>query len=118
MPPRDPRGLRALSGGQLAGIGIALSLLAALLFSFQQDARVDEPVHLAQIRRFFGGDFTVEPRLTNIPGFHLLMAGLCQAWDTTALPFVRSVNAAFAGVLIMVFALNMRTIHGSVSLPS
>jgi len=116
MSEHTHRRPRWLSQEYLGYLGLALFLVAALLYSFQQAARVDEGVHFDQIRRFFSGDFTLEPTLTNIAGYHLLMAGLSHLYGTTSLPVVRSLNAAFGGILIIVFALNMRAIHNSVPL--
>jgi len=114
MPEHDQQRPRWLSAEHLGYLCLALSLVAALLFSFQQDARVDEEVHFGQIGRLFSGDFTLDPRLTNIPGYHFLMAGLGRLAGTMSLPVVRSLNAAFGGLLIVVFALNLREIHGGI----
>jgi alpha-1,2-glucosyltransferase len=115
MSEHNDRSAPRLSVKHFGYAGLALSLAAALLFSFQQDARVDEQVHFEQIRLFSAGTFTLDPRLTNIPGYHVVMAGLGHLWGNTSLPVVRSLNAAFGAILVIVFALNLRAIHGSAS---
>jgi alpha-1,2-glucosyltransferase len=116
VPDHDRRSALRVAGAWLGGAGIALAMIAALLLSWRQGMKVDELVHFEQVRRFFGGDFGLEPRLSNIPGYHLLMAGLARLHGTVSPPVVRSLNAAFAGLLIVVFALDLRAIHGRVPL--
>jgi alpha-1,2-glucosyltransferase len=104
-------------GAQVLGyLCLALALVGALLFCLQQNFRVDEPTHFDQIRRFFLGSYTLTPTLTNIPGYHALMAALCSLYGATSVPIVRTLNAAFGAILIVVFALNLRAIHGGASL--
>ncbi len=116
MPEQSQRRPPWLSAELLGYLCLALALAGALLFCLQQNFRVDEPTHFDQIRRFFLGSYTLTPSLTNIPGYHALMAALSSLYGATSVPIVRTLNAAFGGILIIVFALNLRAIHGSVSL--
>ncbi|GAB2543941.1 hypothetical protein GCM10027065_14330 [Rhodanobacter koreensis] len=64
---------------------------------------VDEWVHVAQIFTFLHGHLhDVNSRLTNIPGYHLLVAGIMKLFGSQSLAGVRTVNMCF-GLLGGVF---------------
>ncbi|MCT4664473.1 MAG: Dol-P-Glc:Glc(2)Man(9)GlcNAc(2)-PP-Dol alpha-1,2-glucosyltransferase [Flavobacteriales bacterium] len=50
----------------------------ALIYYFFEPLNVDEVWHHAQIKRYFTGDFSHEPMLTNIPGLHISVYAIAQ----------------------------------------
>jgi len=69
---------------------------------------VDEAVHVWQVTRFMQGHLrSVTQDLTNIPGYHLLVAGLMRLTGSHSLAGMRTINSCF-GLLCGVFFLLAR----------
>lgn len=68
----------------------------------------DERAHATQIGNFLHGHFQVVPTLTNIPGYHLLVAGLLTLAGHGTLAAMRVVNMCFAVSCVLVFYLLRR----------
>ncbi|GLS04449.1 hypothetical protein GCM10007860_15960 [Chitiniphilus shinanonensis] len=56
----------------------------------------DEGIHLYQIQHFHAGHLDLHGALTNIPGYHWLMALLTMPVETPSVVLVRRINAFFA----------------------
>ncbi|UXY16177.1 Dol-P-Glc:Glc(2)Man(9)GlcNAc(2)-PP-Dol alpha-1,2-glucosyltransferase [Chitiniphilus purpureus] len=93
-----------------------LFVIAVFFYLKNANLLVDEQIHQAQIRRFFAGDYTLEPALTTVPGYHLLLAWLIWPFGELTLPMIRGVNMVFGLALIGVFTLLLRRIQGRVEL--
>ncbi|BCL76964.1 hypothetical protein JHS3_27000 [Jeongeupia sp. HS-3] len=96
---------------------LVLCLIIALAYLYCRNAIIvgDEVVHEAQIRRFLDGDFSIDPRLTTIPGYHLLVAALSWPLGAYSLATVRGIGTLFGIALIVVYALLLRQRSGTVS---
>ena len=104
MPPPSsgrPRGLFAL---------LVLAFVAAhTLFVHGQMKGMgrysDEGHHLRQVQRFCNGDFTVDPKITTIPGYHLLASLAGGLTGDCSLATLRLVNVASGALSVGVFLL-------------
>ncbi|GHD62602.1 hypothetical protein [Jeongeupia chitinilytica] len=96
---------------------LMLCLIIALAYFYCRNAVIvgDEVVHEAQIRRFLLGDFSIDPRLTTIPGYHLLVAALSWPFGAYSLATVRGISTLFGTALVLVYALLLRDRLGAVS---
>ncbi|MEQ1759345.1 MAG: hypothetical protein ABL986_13565 [Vicinamibacterales bacterium] len=80
-------GMRVFERVLLVGALVALTA-AAVAFS-DNELRVDEQIHSAQIESLAGGNWQLDGRLTTLPGFHLIIAGLARATGRVDLSAVR-----------------------------
>ncbi|WP_432722866.1 hypothetical protein R0381_001432 [Jeongeupia wiesaeckerbachi] len=96
---------------------LMLCLIIVLAYVYCRNAVIvgDEVVHEAQIRRFLLGDFSIDPRLTTIPGYHLLVAALSWPFGAYSLATVRGISTLFGTALVLVYALLLRERFGAVS---
>jgi len=69
----------------------------------EQSAIVDEARHFNQINSFAHGNFSLDPELTTIPGYHALMALICRVFDRYSLNSIRFLNSLIAFAVILVF---------------
>ncbi len=97
MPPPSrgrPRGLFVVL--------FAAFVLAHSAFVFSQMKEMgrysDEGHHLRQVQRFCNGDFSVDPKLTTIPGYHLLASLAARVTGECSLGTLRGLNVV-SGVL-------------------
>jgi alpha-1,2-glucosyltransferase len=58
----------------------------------------DEGHHLRQVQRFCNGDFSVDPKLTTIPGYHLLASLAARVTGDCSLATLRGLNVV-CGIL-------------------
>lgn len=95
---------------QLLAIAVlALAWALAALRAIREPMLIgDELVHAAQIHDFLHGHFRVLPTLTNIPGYHLLVAGLLALAGHDTLAAMRVVNMGFDLACIGMFYLLRR----------
>lgn len=93
---------------------IFLTLGGLFFFLLGSDSRVDESLHLEQIWRFQQGDFALSPVLPQLPGYHLLLAGLGWLAGDSSLPVMRAFNLAFGVLLVIVFAGALQAVHHKV----
>lgn len=63
----------------------------------------DEIHHMRQIDRFCGGDLSVDPKLTTIPGYHAVSAFVGRLLHDCSLPPMRAVNVVFGMMSVAVF---------------
>jgi alpha-1,2-glucosyltransferase len=63
----------------------------------------DEMHHLRQIERFCQGDWSADPKLTVVPGYHLLSALAGRLWGDCSLLPMRAVNLGFGLLSVLVF---------------
>jgi alpha-1,2-glucosyltransferase len=86
-----------------------LVLVAAFLALADNEPRWDERVHVRQIERFFRGEWRMEPELTTLPGFHVLVAAVAWLSGTARVPSVRLFEFEVAlGVIAAFFFLARR----------
>jgi hypothetical protein len=75
-----------------------------LVYVFPFQGRiVDENYHVPQIAAFMRGDFTIDPHLTTIPGYHLLMAGIMKALSLHSMRALRVINAILGLIPGLIF---------------
>lgn len=76
-----------------------------IIFLFIKDFRIvqDEYYHFNQIQRFVAGDVTLNPALTTIPGYHLLMATVIRIFQTDTLIFIRLINSILGLWTVVLF---------------
>ncbi len=93
-------------------IALILIITLPLLLSIRQDTNlhVDERDHLDQITRFLKGEKTLNPLLTTIPGYHLILATLLKPFPNPALPLARTLTFIFSLLSILVFFLIVKKI--------
>jgi alpha-1,2-glucosyltransferase len=85
--------------------------LCALLYVVQKPhIVVDELAHMAQIRSFMHGTFALNPFLTTIPGYHLLMAAIMGALGLESDGCMRAISAIFSLLSGLGFYLIRRTL--------
>lgn len=89
---------------------IAAQLLFFLLFS-PPDAKIDEYIHMEQIRWFQRGDFNVFPLLTTFPTFHHIYAAIADLFGIKGLVGYRYISLFFAMCLMAVFYLTVRLVN-------
>jgi alpha-1,2-glucosyltransferase len=78
---------------------------------------VDEQTHFDQIDRYVQGTYTWDPRLPQLPGYHILMAALARIygdWWYWSFKTLRTINLVFGLLSIVVFARILELIHGKV----
>jgi alpha-1,2-glucosyltransferase len=63
----------------------------------------DEMHHYRQIRRFCDGDFTPDPRVTTIPGYHLVSAAVGRVTGDCSAQQMRLVNTAIGALSVAAF---------------
>ena len=88
----------SFSGSPRAGAALAAALVllcaGAVLREFRgMAAYSDEGHHLRQIRAFCAGDFALDRKITMLPGYHLVGAGLGRLVGDCSLATLRRVNA-------------------------
>lgn len=82
---------------QLGWLALGLAWLVTALHAVSGFTIGDEWVHWQQIRRFVQGDYRIfEEYLTNVPGYHWLLAGLLMPFDLQALGWSRAVTAVMS----------------------
>lgn len=76
-----------------------------LIFFFFKDFRLvqDEYYHYNQIERFIIGESSINPALTTLPGYHLLMATFIKIFQINTLAFVRLLNVIFGLLTVGIF---------------
>ncbi len=77
---------------------------------------IDEYYHFGQITRFLRHDFSLEPGLSTLPGFHLLVAFILQLLGKKGLPWARFVTFMFNLLVIPVFYAAARKIEEKTAL--
>lgn len=89
---------------QLGWMALALAWLVTLAWAVGGFTIGDEWVHWQQIRRFLQGDHRIfEEYLTNVPGYHWLVAGLLMPFDLQGLGWSRAMTALMALVSALLF---------------
>jgi alpha-1,2-glucosyltransferase len=64
----------------------------------------DEQHHMKQVEQFCGGDFTPNPRITTIPGYHVLAMEYGRLTGDCTLPRIRRVNVVLMLLATAAFA--------------
>ncbi len=82
-------GLRLTTTQACLLVGAALALIVSFLLFSNNELRVDEQLHFAQIAMFAGGSWQVHPALTMLPGFHAIVAAMAVVTRRTDLPAIR-----------------------------
>lgn len=89
---------------QLGWVALGCAWLAALAWAVAGTAVGDEWVHWRQIQRFVRGDYRIfEDWLTNIPGYHWLLAAMLMPLGIDTLAPVRAVTACMALISTVLF---------------
>lgn len=85
-------------------LALGLAWLATTIYAVSGFTIGDEWVHWQQIRRFVQGDYRIyEEYLTNVPGYHWLLAGLLMPFDLQALGWTRAVTALMTLASVSLF---------------
>lgn len=76
-----------------------------IIFFFIKDFRIiqDEYYHFNQIERFVIGESSINPALTTLPGYHLVMATLVRIFQINNLAFLRLLNVIFGLLTVSIF---------------
>jgi alpha-1,2-glucosyltransferase len=100
----SPAALRAL-----AGFALMLSAAALVYHALRPLGRYsDEIHHYRQIRSFCDGDFTLNPRITTIPGYHVVSALAGRVTGDCSSERMRLVNTVIGALSVVAFFLAMR----------
>ena len=98
------------SRADLGWVALAVAWLAMLALAIPAPVIGDEAVHWYQVQRFLLGDFRVlEDWLTNVPGYHWLLAGLLWPFGVDGLAWGRLVG----GVFLLACLLTMQRIRSA-----
>jgi alpha-1,2-glucosyltransferase len=99
-----------LTTAQAAALVAAfLALLAAFFAFLDNDLRFDEGAHFRQLERFVRRDWTMEPSVTTLPGYHALLALGVWLIDTARVPSLRLIQFEIAlGTIVAFFFLARR----------
>jgi len=94
----------------MAGQALALLLVFVILlaeFKFMSNVRplVDEGNNFRQITRYIHGDFSMEPQMNVIPGYHALVALAMAVFHKTGIFTARLVSVGISIVSVAVFYL-------------
>jgi alpha-1,2-glucosyltransferase len=91
----------------VATVVAAGSLLHALALE-GTDPIEDEHFHAAQIRRMARGDFGLDPEVTTLPGYHVILAAAAGGTGLTSLAGLRAFSALIALGSVPIFHLARR----------
>jgi alpha-1,2-glucosyltransferase len=100
----SPPALRAL-----VGLAVVLGATALIYQALRPLGRYsDEIHHYRQIRSFCDGDFTLNPRVTTIPGYHVVSAAVGRMTGDCSAEQMRLVNTVIGALSVAAFFLAMR----------
>ena len=92
------------------GVLIAFFIVVFLL-TFRGPLQSDEKAHYPQIISFINGSAAVNPDITTIPGYHVVMAGIGKLFGITSVPGLRFVTFLFALLSLGVFSLLLKELN-------
>jgi alpha-1,2-glucosyltransferase len=99
---------------------LLLVLVVVILaeFRYMSEARLlsDESYNFRQITRFLNGDFSMEPEMNVIPGYHALVALVLFVTGKTGQFSARFISTAISSLTILIFYLIAREIARRASL--
>ena len=102
----------------VAGQALALLLIIVILlaeFRFMSNVRllVDEGNNFRQITRYINGDFSMQPQMNVIPGYHALVALAMAIFHKTGIFTARLVSVGISILSVAVFyLLTLKLISG------
>lgn len=108
----------AAPGRRLPGLLLVLGLAAGIVGSAYLGIRgappiVDEYVHSDQIRRFSNGDFSPDPELAMVPGYHFAFAGIARLLGGTDPDTLRFAGACLSVLCVVLFFLICRELRSA-----
>ena len=83
---------------------LIVASLATAYFMQRTGLLTDELVHFDQIVMFASGNYAHDPRLTTIPGYHLVMAQLVRVVHSESITFLRGTNLVLGAGCIVLFS--------------
>ena len=87
------------------GVGALLALLVGMGVRLNDmSGRVDEGEHVEQILRLVRGEWTINPVLTTVPGFHALIAAVVHLTGLQTVEAMRADALGFALAAVVAFA--------------
>ena len=89
-----------------------LAVGAAGVLTVRSGIRADEVVHWPQVRRLLAGNWELDPRLTTWPTYHALVAAVLAPTGGERLPAARLASGVFGALLVAVYPLLLRRLHG------
>jgi alpha-1,2-glucosyltransferase len=102
-------GLTTAQGASLAATFLVL-VVAFFMFA-DNEPQWDERAHWRQFERFVARDWSMEPSITTLPGYHALMAWATWLMGTARIPSVRLVQFEIALCAIVTFFFLARRRH-------
>lgn len=109
----EARGSRQESSLLRRGLALfPLVALLALLVLHDRPVMDDELEHYAQLLRFIEGDWSQQPTLTTIPGYHALIAALAMVTGWSSINAARFFTLLFSLCAVGVFYLLAKEIRG------
>lgn len=106
VAPVVARGLKraGLSAAHAAALLVTFLVLVAAFFVFAENELLwDEEAHWRQIELFLRREWSMEPSITTLPGYHTLIALAAWVMGTARLPSVRLVQFEIALCTIVTF---------------
>ena len=100
-PPTETTSSRAWVG---VGLGLAAVWGVCTAALRGHTERVDEYSHLPQIRMLLAGDWAVEPSITQIPGYHALVATVARLFGAPTYDDLRLVSTLIGVASVVAFA--------------
>jgi alpha-1,2-glucosyltransferase len=72
----------------------------------------DERFHAQHVHRFLQGDFSLHPKLTTLPGYHVLLYGVARVVGRSKPNVLRQVSTVLGALSVFFFWLAARRLHG------
>ncbi|MEI7864815.1 MAG: hypothetical protein WCI38_05535 [Chthoniobacterales bacterium] len=96
-------GNRGTTATLLSWLAVLAVLITAFLAIRNHGSVIDEYHHFLQINTFLHGQATLDPELTTLPGYHLLVCGIAVLVRASSYPDMRLVNFLLSLFTILVF---------------
>lgn len=94
--------------GRWWSVAVVVVLLAGYTELLDNPAMVDEIQNRGQAYAFAAGDWTVNPHVTVVPGYHVVLAGMCRVTGWTSLAGMRFFTLLFSFGAVAVFSMLAR----------
>lgn len=91
----------ANSAGYIALFISVAILIWSIVYSLGRFEVGDEKHHMIQIRMFLAGDYSLNPYITMLPGFHLVTSQLAALLNLGSLQSIRFINSVYGLFLLL-----------------
>lgn len=110
-PSPSESSTRLTASNVLGALLLAAAAVAGIAFAWTATSRADEHHHRLQIINFARLDWILSHRLPQLPGYHLLLAGLARWTGWTTLASLRSFSILFSAAAVWAFHRAVGELH-------